>query len=515
MRNASRSILLSAALLATVFSLLSPVGWSEKLCDHEAVLDAQGRLLPWTSYDRIVRGSMDYVKHCFTARSKFGDDPWFLVTSSLTPEAKMKFNQNNQGSDVYYAVETLARYYAYCGDHEAFKPVRLLVDRVLLYHTPGDWAWPHVPRTQDDSPDGEYTDETSEPDKMCMVGSGYIRFYKLTGQWKYLDAALDIVRTIVKQMRAGNADASPLPFRVNLKTGEVLEPYTANMIAAVGFFDALIALGYTESGALPEKRAALWRWILDYPMTNCRWSGYYEDVKGNINENLNQQIPMETARYLMRLRDDSLDWQTHVPALLTWVRDRFGKAKRFGATSVCEQDGCFYEMSSHTARYASVAALWYGFTGKPEDREEARASFAVATYSAFSKYSDGERAVNYVGLGYVRPWFSDSYVDYLPHILDGMAEMPDMAPENENHVLGTTSTITHVKYGKNRITYKTFEPQGDEILRIAFAPQVLADGKPLEPAQWTYGEYHGVAGVLRIHRTNAKCIRIKSRRSVP
>ncbi|MCX5757834.1 MAG: hypothetical protein NTU83_04885 [Candidatus Hydrogenedentes bacterium] len=386
---------------------------------------------------------MEYVKHCFTARSKFGDDPWYLVTSSLTPETKFKYNQNNQGSNVFYAVETLARYYAYSGDHDAFKFVRLLVDRVLLYHTPGDWAWAHVPRTQDDTPDGQYTDETSEPDKMCMAGSGYIRFYKLTGERKYFDAAQGIARTIVKHMREGNADKSPLPFRVNLKTGEIIEPYTANMVAAVAFFDALIALGDTQSGSLPEKRAALWRWILEYPMTNYRWSGYYEDVKKDVNNNLNQQIPMETARYMMRLRDDASDWRTHVPALLEWVRNRFGKTKRFGATSICEQDGCFYEMSSHTARYASVAALWYGFTGKPEDREEARASFAVATYSAFSKYSEGDRAVNYVGLGYARPWFSDSYVDYLPHIIDGMAEMPDMAPDNENHINKSWPTAIH------------------------------------------------------------------------
>ncbi|HNR36437.1 MAG TPA: hypothetical protein PKO36_14745 [Candidatus Hydrogenedentes bacterium] len=499
---------LLAALAAMMISTGGMAG--ERLCDHEAVFDAQGRLLPWTSYDRIVRGSMEYVKHCFTVRTTLGDDPWFLVTSSLTPEATFKNNQNNQGSNVYYAAETLARYYAYCGDKDIFKPVRLLLDRVLMFHTPGDWAWPNVPRTQDDTPDGEYTDETSEPDKMCMVGSGYLRFYKLTGERKYLDAALEIAKTVAGKIRDGDADRSPLPFRVNLKTGEVLEPYSANMVAPVIFFDALMALGHGVDNALPEKRAVLWRWILEYPMKNYRWTGYYEDVKNDINANLNQQIPMETARYLLRVRDDASDWRTQAPALIEWVRNRFGATKRFGATSIREQDGCFFEMSSHTARYASVVALWYGFTGKPEDREEARASFALATYSAFSKYSEGERAVNYVGLGYVRPWFSDSYVDYLPHLMDGMAEMPDMAPEDENHILGSTSTVTQVTYGRDCIEYETFDPRGDEILRITFKPAVLADDKPLDPAQWTHGEFRGVSNVLRIHRINTKRVRVES-----
>ena len=28
----------------------------------------------------------------------------------------------------------------------------------MRYQTPKDWAWPEVPRTLDDSPDGHYTD---------------------------------------------------------------------------------------------------------------------------------------------------------------------------------------------------------------------------------------------------------------------------------------------------------------------------------------------------------------------
>jgi hypothetical protein len=494
-----------AAWAAVVFAVCAAASAVEKLSDHEVVLDAQGRLQSWTTYDHVIRGSVEYINNCPTEKTVHGDDPWYLITSKLKPNGEFFANQNNQAGNLYFAAETLARYYAYTGDRELFKAVQLLADRVLEYHTPGDWAWAHVPRTQDDTPDGVYDDDHSEPDKMAMAGDGYVRFYKLTGDKKYLDAALGIAKTLTEKVRPGDADLSPLPFRVNLKNGRVIDKYSAHMITHVMFFDTLLALGVGDKDKLAAKRDLIWRWVLEYPMKNNRWSGYYEDV-GFHHDNLNQQSPMETARYMMRHPDRFPDMKEQVPALIEFVRNRFGLTKRFGASSICEQDNCFREMSSHTARYASVAALWFGFCEDPKVREEARAAFALSTYSAFCRYSQGERALNFVGLGYIDPWFSDSYFDYLPHFFDGMTTMPDMAPADQNHVLECSGTITKIEYAGNKISYETFEPAGDDVLRITFTPRVLADGKPLDAAAWQYGEFHGVPGVLRIHRDGAKSI---------
>ncbi len=474
-----------------------------RLCDHEVVLDAEGRLLPWTSFDNVVIWSMNYIKRCPTVASKFGDDPWYLVTSKLTDKAGFMRNQNCQGSHAYWSVETLIRYYAYTGDAEAIKSIRLILDRVLYYHTPADWAWPNVPRTQDNSPDGEYTDVTSEPDKMCGVGVAYLKFYKLTGDQKYLEAARGIAKTIAEHVGQGDAKASPLPFRVDLRDGKVLDPYCAHMVAPVLFFDELIRLGEFGDGVYQAKRDLLWRWVLDYPLKNNHWTGYYEDVN---QLSLNQQSPMETARFMLRHPEMDPQYKEHVSSLLAWVKDRFGKP-RYGATSIREQDCCNVEMSSHTARYASIAAHWFGVTGNGKDREEARSSFAVATYSAYSKYSTNDISVNYVGIGYVNPWFVDSYFDYLTHMLEGMGELPEMAPADADHIIGSDSIVQHVSYRPKRIEYTTFEPLGSEILRITFVPQtVMADGKALAGDRWTFGEYRGVAGVLRIHRESARDI---------
>lgn len=483
----------------------------DKLRDHEVVLDKDGRLQPWTSYDNVLTWSMNFIKACPTAPTKFGDDPWYLVTAEFTVQGGFKSYQNCQGSHAYWAVETLVRYYAYTGDEGAVAPVRRILDRLLQYHSPTNWAWPDVPCTQDDSPDGEYTDEKSEPDKMCLAGVAYLKFYKFTGEEKYLKAARDIAATMMAKVQAGSETNSPLPFRVNRRTGEVIDPYTSDMLAPVLLFTEFLQMGETGQGKYQAVRDDLWRWILEYPVKNNRWTGYYEDMVSNYN-NVNQQTPMETARFMMRHPDMDHDYKRHVPGLLALVKERFGKSRRFGATSIKEQDICFQEMSSHTARYASIAAKWFAITQDPAYREEARASFALATYSFYNKHSKDKVALNYVGVGYSVPWFTDSYFDYLCHIQDGMTELPDMAPADADHILGTDSVIRKVKYQPGRIEYSTFEPRGSETLRITFKPRTItADGKELPSGAWTYGSYNGVPGVLRLCREAARNVVISAK----
>jgi len=415
----------SAVLGGTTASCQSGPG---KLMDHAVILDEAGRLQPWTTYEHIITGSMDYIKHCPTVPTAHGDDPWYLVTSELEGDGSFQRNQNNQGGNAYYAVETLRRYLARTDDREAITPVRLLLDRVLHYHTPADWAWPGVPRTQDDSPDGCYTDTWSEPDKMSMVGTAYLRFAELTGDETFVPGALQIADTLLGKLVPGEETRSPLPFRVNLETGEVLDPYTAGMVFPVIFFEALAKRETEKRDMYLRARDALWDWVLTYPVRNNHWSGYYEDVKSN-HENLNQQLPMETARYMLEHLDDKPEYAEHIPALIEWVRLRFGETKQYGATSVREQDVCFKEMSSHTSRYASVVAGWWDVCERrsllnAEKRaalhEEARASLALCSYSTWSRFSKEERSLNYTGLGFVEPWFSDSYFDFLPHVMDAV-----------------------------------------------------------------------------------------------
>ncbi len=500
---------LLSAFCLFLLPFLHPLWSEEKILDHQVVLDEQGRLLPWTSYDHIIQWSVNFINHCPTRQTKFGEDPWYLVTAKFDENGEYLKKQNNQGSNIYFAMETAKKYYAYSGDPSLFKVVRLLMDRVLLYCTPADWSWPHVPRTQDDTPDGEYTDEWGEPDKMCLVAIGCLDFYKYSGEKKYLEAALRIARTVNKHILPGDEQHSPLPFRVHLQTGRVVDTYDAGLISVVKCFSSLLPFcSSTEQEDLQKNSNVVWQWLLKYPMTNYRWSGYYEDVVSN-HDNLNQHTPLETARYILQHPEIDPDYQRHVPDLLRWVENRFGKTKRYGATSICEQDSCFMEMSSHTARYASVVALWYGVSGLEKDYEEARAAFALATYSAYNKYSKDGKAINYVGIGYSDPWFSDSYFDYLTHIFDGLAEIPAMMMQQRDRMLKSTAIVQSIKYGDKKISYRTYEPDGDELLHLTFTPRVYGDGRPLPASAWQFGEYRRAQNILRIHRAGVRHIRIE------
>lgn len=480
-------------------------GDAPKIMDHAVVLDAEGRLQPWTTYDGLIRQSMNFIKNCPREKTRHGEDPWYLITSKLTDKGGFFRNQNNQGSNCYYAVETLRRYYPYSGDDAAFIPVRTLLDRTLLYCTPENWAWAKVPRTQDNSPDGAYTDRYSEPDKIAMVGVACVRFYKMSGETKYLEAALQIADALASHLVPGDADHSPLPFRVDLLTGEVLDAYTSFMVAPTALFDDLIALGWTKYAPC---RQTTWDWVLRFPFQNNRWSGYYEDVESN-PENCNQQAPLETARFMMDHPELSPTYKKDVPALITFVRDRFGKNKVYGATSICEQDSFMKRMSSHTARYASVVARWAAIARDAALREEARASFALSTYSACSQFSRDGNAINYVGIDYIEPWFSDSYFDYLCHLLDGMATLPEMIPNEGDHLIFTNGYVSSILYQARRIDYETYEDTGEELFRLTFAPKVFAEKKkPLPPDDWHVGKRGENDYLLRISRHGVRRVRI-------
>ena len=242
-------------------------------------------------------------------------------------------------------------------------------------------------------------------------------------------------------------------------------------------------------------------------MRNSLWSGYFEDVELALN-NVNQFAPMETARYFLNNPSANPELEQDVLDLLAFVKGRFGGTVRFGGTSICEQDVCFIEMSSHTARYASVLARWAALTGNQAAKDEALATFALAEYSAYNKYSKGDVAINSTGLGYPKCWFSDSYFDYLPHYFEGMAAWPEMIPEGSDHIFSTTCMLKDVAYGPGSVKYSALEPDGTERIKLSFTPKVLSGGKELPKSMWSFGKWRDCEGILTINRKGIKDIEI-------
>jgi hypothetical protein len=222
----------------------------------------------------------------------------------------------------------------------------------------------------------------------------------------------------------------------------------------------------------------------------------------NGNLNREQYTPGELARYLLFHPERDPQWHDDVPALLDWIRKTLGDTnpKWHGATGIREQYLWRQLSGSHTARYASLRALWSAAGGGEDSRIEALRSFALASYMArddgiviFSPCDDSV-------------WFTDGYFDFVPHFLDGMAALPEMAPADQDHLLSSTSVITDITYTPGRIAYRTYHAEGAEILRLTFTPgSVTGDGGELPHS------FDPVLGVLRLTRRNAREVVISAR----
>ena len=489
------------------------------------VMVKDGWLQPWMNYDTLMVWSMNFLIDGPMVETPEGLLPGYLATASyekwgmvfpevLTEDGVWRGNMipNNQGSNAYFAMKLFRYYYPYTGDFRAIIPLRNLLDRMLMFPTPDDWAWPGMVRTQDnDNPDGTYLDERLECDKAAMVGVAFLDFAKYTGEEKYKAMGEHIAELLLKNIKEGSDKESPLPFRVNMRTGETEDAYTSDMIFVVEFFDKILASDTSlDKAVVKAKRDLAFDWVMNNPVKNGLWSGYFEDIDESLT-NINQFSPMETARYLLNNPASCKDYKQVVLDLLAFVRGRFGGMTRFGAASINEQDVCFYEMGSHTARYGSVLARWARETGCEQAKKEAIATLALAEYSAYNVSSKGNISVNSVGLNWAGIWNSDSYFDYLPHFLEGMAAWPEIIPEGTDHIFSTTCMLKDVEYASGSVKYTALEPDGTEHLKLSFEPKVLSGGKPLPRSCWKFGKWRDCDNILTINRKGVTDIEIVER----
>ncbi len=452
---------------------------------HEIVLDEQERLEAWAGFGRIVKLAMDFIKTC--PQDASNQLPWYLQYSCfwIDPLRPTDWPDNPAGKFAW-AVTTVLKYYPYSGKQDFIEIAKTMLDHLWDQRTPDSFAWNEIPYSSAHPgtgtyygarADGEYA---TEPDKIAQVGKAYLDLYKLTGEERFLERGEHCARVLSRNLRAGDQDHSPLPFRVNVQTGHIIEEYTAHMIAAVRLFDDLVKLGKTD---YQKDRESVWNWIKAYPMKNSIWKGYFEDIRLDPdNKNRDQLSPLETARYILEHRLQIPDWQEKAAGLIDWVKGTLGSQPFFSAIPIHEQKFCYFVMGSHTARFASLCAQYAELTGDAGYRELAIRSFNWASYMA---NSDGT-----VTVGIDRPdyynqcWFTDGYFDYVPHFLDGMAALPELAPDDEDHLLRSSSVVQQITYQTHEIHYQCFETSGCQRFRLSFLPvEILADGKLLQQKQ--------------------------------
>jgi len=517
----------------------------ETLCTHKAAYDEQGGLLAWyrpevpgAAYDQVIDLAADFIKDRCPKEATTGLPLYMVHTWFSTPQevGAEQFEKGLSGSDdghtpactyANFVKSFVLGYYPYTGDTAYIGLVRECLDRLIDHGTtPDGWVWAKCPYASANPRSPEYFGATHwgvggrndgpfviEPDKVGEIGIEYLNFYKVTGEEKYLQAAIDCADALAKNVRVRSRREdrseqpfrSPWPFRVSAENGQVHEDYTANVIGGIALFDELVRLK-DRLGLSDEKvrsyqrtRKAVWDWLYstEGPMRTFVWKGYFEDIPHDpANRNRVQNIPLETARHL--LKNPGLDpfMDIHIPAIIYWVATAFEIEDMDG---IREQSWCYAGMGSHSARYASICAMWYERTGNEWFREQAYRFFNWATYVCDEN--------GYVIVGPDFPpqyWFTDGYGDYIRHFLDGMAAIPEWAPADEDHLLRTTSVVQQISYSPKQIKYKTCDDESTEVLRIRSKPVKVAVNdtaiklrNDLEAQGWTW-EPLDRGGVLRI-----------------
>ena len=520
------------------FPVISKVDATE-IAGRPVQLDDEGKLLPWpmpgdTGYsysshvltqwsilwDQYNRQRYHYFFCCFDFdRTTFEMQPdWHWVNSTAYLRAMM------QGF--------IERLYPYTGDPNTITFLEDFVDYELENGlTPGNYAWARVPYTSANPGDRRYTgwsrhgEDYLEPHVVGEDGYAYVRLYEMTGRAKYLQAGIRCADALVKNYKPGDAQNSPWPVRCYARDGKVegrgLGPYSANVVEPIMLFDELMRIGQ-GAPRYNEVREKAWDWLHRYPMKNNVWVGYFEDVAPDM-ANMNQVIPLEYARYVLLNPEKDPDWRENARRLIDWVKTtpKWPKYIVHGATVTTEQgDGksfCCNQPNqccdSHTSRLAAVEALYYARTGDITYKEQAFRSYNWVTYF------QGMPAGAHAPWGENQWWFTDEFADGPRRLMDAFAAVPEWAPADESHLLGSHSPVTRISYGKGSVTYSTFDLSSTDVLRLNFVPDgVFADGRALTRVPdlsrvgYTFDE---ATRVLRIRHDHARDVDIEGAASEP
>lgn len=515
------------------FPVVSTVDQPE-IAGRPVQLDSGGKLLPFPMPDNI---GYSYSSHVLTQWNILWDQynrqrlPYYYCCFDFDRTTFEMFPDEHWANSTGYLRAMmegfLERLYAYTGDQRTLTFLQDLVDYELENGlTPQDYVWSQVPYPSANPGAKRYTgwsqlggEDFIEPHVVGEDGYAYLRLYEMTGNTKYLQAAIRCANALMKNYKAGDEKNSPWPVRCYARDGKVEgkpnTPYSANVIEPIMLFDELIRLGQGEVSGYQRVREGAWDWFQKYPLKTNTWVGYFEDTVASMG-NMNNVIPLEFARYVLLHPEKDPQWREHAKQMIEWVKTtpKWPKYIVHGATVTTEQgNGIEFCCNlpnqccdSHTSRLAAVEALYFLRTGDESYKEAAFRSYNWVTY--FQGLSG--KASTPFGPQW---WFTDEFADGPRRMMDAFYAVPEWAPADETHVLGSSSIVTHVSYAKDSVTYSTFDPDATEVLRLDFVPDsIAADGKALAARKDLDGAgyvFDPKTKVLRIRHDAAKNISVQ------
>jgi hypothetical protein len=481
------------AAFALVMALNVPLvvfGRSDMAGYHEVKVDPTGHIVPWyghspgEGYDHVIRLVWEFWAGM---RSCPNGVPVYLQHQVWKP------NQDDPrglgGDQVSMALSSWNLLYDYLGDERIKSNMTRMADYWLAhgFSKPTDvWAnlpYPYNTEIHSGRYDGDMRAGKGflQPDKAGSFGAELVTLYKITGNGRYLAAATRIADSLASHIKPGDAESSPWPFRANAQTGEIHKAttksgqpiaasYTSNWSPSLRLFADLISLGHGNVEQYRRCYELTSNWLKKYPLQTNKWGPFFEDIEtANYSDT---EINADTmAFYILDHPEWDPQWKQQARGILAWSYDTFQnhEFEKWGVTAINEQTVYKVPGNSHTSRHASTELRYCEVTGDCETKQAAVRRLNWATYTVDT---DGKNR-------YPRDdiWLTDGYGDYIRHYLRSMAAAPELAPENQNHLLRTSSTVSTIKYAPKQIEYTKFDEVSTELLKIgAGRPRSIAGG---------------------------------------
>lgn len=538
--------------LALCMLVSSSVFGQEQLIYHKIKTDKAGKILPWynadpgISYDHIINLVWNFWD---TMRKDMNGTPYYM--NHQVWRADFNDPRGLGGDQIQMAMSSWELLYAYSGNEGVKENIRFLADYYLTNGLSSPNAkWPNIPYPYNTlvysgKYDGDMVIGTgyTQPDKAGSFGLELIKLFKMMSneryphatEKRYLQAAIDIANTLTSNIEEGDADHSPMPFKVNATTGEVgklksnsgdksdagLSSYTSNWSATVELFLQLISLNQGEVDSYRKSVDVMINWMKKYPMKTNKWGPFFEDIPGWSDTQINA---MTWARFIMTHQEFFPEWKTEVQSIIDWVNKTLANNQweKYSVTAINEQTAYRTPGNSHTSRQAADELLFYSLTGDTTKMPHAIRQLNWATYMVDS---DGKNC-------YPRDenWLTDGYGDYVRHYLRAMAADPKLAPFNQDHILSSTSVIQLANYrglinkflvpvvrkdsSRSVVYYQTYDSKGKEVLRLTKKPStVMLDKVALKDLKGETGEGYtwqplSRGGILSISREHGNRVTV-------
>jgi len=522
----------------------------EKLMYHNIQTDAAGKIIPWYSAEtgKAYSNAIQSVWHFWdTMRTDLNGLPYYMNHQVWRPGIN---DPRGVGGDQFaMAMSSWRLLYAYTGDERLKDNIKFMADYTIANgFSSATSHWPNLPYSYNTLLySGKYDGDMVlgknylQPDKAGAFGIELVKLYKLIGSGsyqnvvgdQYLDVAVGIANTLADKMIEGDADHSPLPFKVNTVTGETgkiylekggvgLSSYTSNWSGTMELYLELIKLNKGNVTLYQQAFDKMLAWMKKYPLTNNKWGPFFEDISVWSDTQINA---ITFAQFMMNHPEYFPEWKQEVKEIFEWVYSKMKNEtwKKYGVTVVNEQTAYQVPGNSHTARQAAAQLQYATLSGDTSYKENAIRQLNWATYMVDI---DGKNRYPQDDI-----WLTDGYGDYVRHYLRAMAALPSLAVCNEEHILSSTSVIQQADYKFNTnkgfeaafkkptatqasLFYRTYDLAGKEVIFLLKKPsKVLLNNKvslevndhTTQGFQWKKATK---GGFVTINRTDAKEVSI-------